>query len=106
MVLVILFTIGTSILTMPSGLASVAKQDGWIAAIIGVGVGLLNIWLYIKLFQQFPSMTLVQLNEKLLGNGLVKWDHCSLSYSRYLLLPVFYIRWESFLLHKSSLKHQ
>jgi len=69
LVLVALFTIGTSILIVPSGLAEVAKQDAWIAAILGTGIGLLVIWLFCTIGQWFPLLTFTQLIEKLLG----KW---------------------------------
>ena len=37
-VLVMIFTIGTTILVIPSGLAADAKQDAWLAAMLGVGL--------------------------------------------------------------------
>ncbi|MEK4229329.1 GerAB/ArcD/ProY family transporter [Solibacillus sp. FSL H8-0538] len=72
LVLVILFTIGTSILTVPSGLAAEAKQDAWIAAIIGTGIGLLVVWLLITIALWFPHLTYVQIIEKLLGKWVGK----------------------------------
>ncbi|MFJ7972411.1 endospore germination permease [Psychrobacillus sp. NPDC096389] len=69
LVLVIFFTIGTSILTVPSALATYSKQDAWIAAIIGTGIGLLIVWLYAKIGLWFPKLTFVQMNEMLFG----KW---------------------------------
>ncbi|GLB61817.1 GerAB/ArcD/ProY family transporter [Cytobacillus sp. NCCP-133] len=71
-VLVILFTIGTSILIVPSVLASEAKQDAWIAAILGMGFSLLVILLYNKLGLMFPNMTIVQMNQKVFGKWLGK----------------------------------
>lgn len=72
MVFVIMFTIGSAILIVPSAIASYTKQDAWIAAIMGVGVGLLLVWLYIAVGTLFPHMTLMELNEKLLGKWLGK----------------------------------
>ncbi len=69
-ILVILFTIGTSILVVPATLAFEAKQDAWIAAILGVGMGLAVIFLYNKLSLMFPNMTFVQMNQKILGKWL------------------------------------
>ncbi len=69
LVLVFFFTIGTSILVVPSALASYAKQDAWIAAIIGTGIGLLIVWLFTKIGLWFPDRTFVQMNETLFG----KW---------------------------------
>ncbi|WP_282244769.1 endospore germination permease [Psychrobacillus sp. NEAU-3TGS] len=69
LVLVILFTVGTSILIVPSALATVAKQDAWIAAIIGTVIGLSIVWLFTKIGLWFPNLTFVQMNEMLFG----KW---------------------------------
>jgi spore germination protein KB len=71
-VLVILYTIGTTILVIPSGLAADAKQDAWIASLLGVGLNLLVVCLYNRVGSCFPDMTLVQYNEKLLGKWLGK----------------------------------
>ncbi|WP_235550870.1 GerAB/ArcD/ProY family transporter [Paenibacillus sp. Soil787] len=71
-VLVILYTIGTSILIVPSSLATVAKQDGWIASILGIGAGLLSVLLYHALGNRFPNMTLAEYSERILGKWLGK----------------------------------
>lgn len=70
--LVTLFTIGTSILIVPSSLAADAKQDAWIAAIFGTGIGLLVIWLYTILTERFPHLTYIHIAEKLLGKWVGK----------------------------------
>ncbi|MFD3446753.1 endospore germination permease [Microbacteriaceae bacterium 4G12] len=44
--LVFFFTIGSSILLTPSVLVSAAKQQGWIAGVIALGIGLLLALLY------------------------------------------------------------
>lgn len=67
--LVTLYTIGSTILVVPGSMAANLKQDAWIAAVIGVGVGLLLVWLYSAVGSIFPNQTLVELNETLLG----KW---------------------------------
>ncbi|MEC0234602.1 endospore germination permease [Paenibacillus kribbensis] len=72
MVLTILFTIGSTILIIPSGMALVAKQDAWIASLVGVGCGLLIVYLYIKITDLYPQMTLVEIMEALLGKWLGK----------------------------------
>jgi spore germination protein KB len=69
MKLVILFNMGSSILLTPNILTSVAKQDAWIASILGMGIGLLLVWIYNILGSQFPQMTLVEYSQKILG----KW---------------------------------
>ena len=71
-VLVILFTIGTAILTVPSVLAVGTKQDAWITAIVGTGIGLLVIWLYTTIAFWFPNLTYNQINEKLFGKWIGK----------------------------------
>ncbi|MGG3805546.1 GerAB/ArcD/ProY family transporter [Metabacillus fastidiosus] len=72
LILVILYTIGTAILIIPSSIAQEAKQDAWIAAIIGVGLGLLLVMLYISLGNIFPNMTLIEMLEQILGKWLGK----------------------------------
>ncbi|WP_233191824.1 MULTISPECIES: endospore germination permease [unclassified Sporosarcina] len=72
LVLVIFFTIGTGILIVPSVLATEAKQDAWIAAIIGMGIGLLVIWLFTTIALWFPHLTYIQINEKIFGKWIGK----------------------------------
>ena len=72
LILVIFFTVGTSILLIPAYLASEAKQDAWISAIIGTGIGLIVILLYCTLANWFPHLTYVQMNEKLFGKWVGK----------------------------------
>ncbi|MFJ5769830.1 endospore germination permease [Psychrobacillus sp. NPDC093180] len=76
LVLVTLFTIGTSILLGPSPLAAEAKQDAWIAALLGTGIGLLIVWLFTIIGFWFPDLTYIQLNEILFG----KWIGKALSF--------------------------
>lgn len=71
-ILVILLTVGSTILNAPAGLISYAKQDAWISVILGIMIGLLVMWLYNTLGIRFPNMTLVEINEKLLGKWLGK----------------------------------
>ncbi|MFB9756173.1 endospore germination permease [Paenibacillus hodogayensis] len=71
-VLVIFFTIGTSILIAPSGLAAEAKQDGWLGCIIGIALNLLVVLLYVVLAERYPGLSLVQYCEAVLGRWLGK----------------------------------
>ncbi|MEC0276128.1 GerAB/ArcD/ProY family transporter [Peribacillus frigoritolerans] len=71
-ILVILFSIGTTILVIPGSLAQVVKQDAWIAAVFGTGIGLLLVALYIAISRMFPTKTLVEINEILLGKWIGK----------------------------------
>ncbi len=71
-VLVFMFTTGSSFLLAPSMLASEAKQDAWLAAILGVVVGVLLAWLYHSLGNLYSDMTLVEYSEKILGKWIGK----------------------------------
>jgi spore germination protein KB len=68
-ILIIVFTIGSSILVAPSLLATIAKQDAWIASIWTLIISLSFVFLYNRLALLYPSMTFVEYNEKILG----KW---------------------------------
>ncbi|WCN38282.1 GerAB/ArcD/ProY family transporter [Aneurinibacillus uraniidurans] len=70
--LVMLYTIGSSILLSPSSLAFEAKQDAWMGAILGIGVGVAATSLYSRLGKYFPNMTLVEYSETILGKWLGK----------------------------------
>jgi spore germination protein KB len=65
--LVTLFTVGSSILISPAGLAAQAKQNAWISAIVAVCLGLLTVNLYHVLIKQFPRQTLVEMCEAIFG---------------------------------------
>ncbi|KJD45232.1 GerAB/ArcD/ProY family transporter [Paenibacillus terrae] len=72
MILTTLYTVGSAILIIPSGMAEVAKQDAWMAALVGVVAGLLILYLYIKLASLYPQKTLIGIMEALLGKWLGK----------------------------------
>jgi spore germination protein KB len=63
---------GPAILFMPSILATAAKQDAWISAVIGVGFGLILVCLYSIIGSRFPEKTLFQYSELILGKWLGK----------------------------------
>jgi spore germination protein KB len=71
-ILVIFFTIGSSILITPSMLTGEARQDAWMASILGMVVGMGLVYLYQKLGTRFPESTLVHMNEIILGKWLGK----------------------------------
>ncbi|WP_026676081.1 GerAB/ArcD/ProY family transporter [Fictibacillus gelatini] len=83
--LVILFSIGSSILILPSGMAAGAKQDAWIAQLLVIAISLLFIWLYNVIHKWFPKMTLVEICHALFG----KWIGTLLSLF-FLSLPFLY----------------
>ncbi|XOK64267.1 GerAB/ArcD/ProY family transporter [Paenibacillus elgii] len=70
MLLVALFTIGSSVLFVPAGAAAAAKQDAWISILAGIGLSLLLICLYNAVANLYPGLTLVEMSEKLLGKWL------------------------------------
>ncbi|WLR50538.1 endospore germination permease [Bacillus tianshenii] len=73
MYLVILFTIGSSILIVPSPLVGGAKQDAWIAGLFSVGVGLLVVRLYHAIETNMPNKTFVQISEAIFGRWFGKF---------------------------------
>jgi spore germination protein KB len=75
-VLILLYSIGTTILVIPSGLATAAKQDAWIGALTGVGLGWIIIWLYTALWRLFPNKTFVGISEAVLGKYFGKLVSC------------------------------
>ncbi|WP_232696505.1 GerAB/ArcD/ProY family transporter [Brevibacillus daliensis] len=70
-ILVILYTIGDSILVIPSIVASEAKQDAWISGIFSVAIApLLVVFLYDALRKCYPDLSLVEYSQKILGKWL------------------------------------
>jgi spore germination protein KB len=72
LVLIILFTIGTASLIAPPLLVGTAKQDAWLSSIIGIGFGLLFGKLYGMLALRYPTLTLAEYSEKILGKWIGK----------------------------------
>ncbi|WP_342047622.1 GerAB/ArcD/ProY family transporter [Bacillus sp. OTU530] len=70
--LVFLYSVGTTILSVPSGLAANAKQDTLIAIIIGMIISFLTIYLYNRVACLFPQMTFIEYSEVILGKWLGK----------------------------------
>ena len=71
-ILVMMFTVGSSILILPSGLAAEAKQDAWIAALLSIAVGVALVFLYTALGNRYSTMTLPEYSEIILGKWLGK----------------------------------
>ncbi|MFB7642035.1 GerAB/ArcD/ProY family transporter [Peribacillus butanolivorans] len=70
-ILVILYTVGDSILVIPSIVASEAKQNGWVSGILSVAIApLLVVFLYDALRKCYPDLTLVEYSQKILGKWL------------------------------------
>lgn len=85
-VLVILITIGEAILVLPAIVAANAKQDAWLSTILALAFGLLVVYLFIKVGNLYPKLSLVQYNHKILG----KWfgSIASLFFFGYLFLSI------------------
>ncbi len=88
-ILVILCYVGSSILLVPRSIAIDAKQDAWIAAILGLIMALLLVCLYNAVGNRSPNMTIIEFTEELLG----KWIGKVVS-----LLFIFYLFFDSSLL--------
>ncbi len=71
-ILVMMFTIGSSILLVPSALSVHAKQDAWLSAIVGTLAGLLIIALLNAIVRRYPDLTFTECIEKLLGRWIGK----------------------------------
>lgn len=71
-ILTALYTIGSAILIVPSGLASIAKQDAWIACLVGAGLGFIILAVQMQLFRKHPEVNLMQWAEKLFGKWIGK----------------------------------
>lgn len=69
MILTFLYTIGTTVLVIPAGLAVTAKQDAWLGAIVGVLIGTVLIGLYMGLWMVYPGQSFVGICRTALG----KW---------------------------------
>ncbi|AJS58882.1 GerAB/ArcD/ProY family transporter [Paenibacillus sp. IHBB 10380] len=85
-VLVMLITIGDSILVLPSIAAFEAKQDAWISSLIGLAVGLLVVYIFSMVGKLYPHLTLVQSIQEIFG----KWfgTFVSLMFLFYTFLSV------------------
>lgn len=70
MVLVFLYTVGTTVLVIPAGLAEAVKQDAWIGAIAGVLIGGAVLGLYAALWRLYPGKTFVGICEAAMGKWL------------------------------------
>ncbi|WP_411502561.1 GerAB/ArcD/ProY family transporter [Brevibacillus centrosporus] len=71
-IMTVLYILGSAVLIMPGPLATVAKRDAWIAAILAMVIGLLSIALIHALGRRFPGLTLMAYTELLLGKWLGK----------------------------------
>ncbi|MFL6562592.1 MAG: GerAB/ArcD/ProY family transporter, partial [Bacillus sp. (in: firmicutes)] len=66
-VLVVLFEMGSAILV---GIASDAKQDAWIAILLGLTGGIMIFFIYYKLFLYYPDLPLTGYIQEIIGKWL------------------------------------
>lgn len=66
-VLVVLFEMGSAILV---GLGAQAKQDAWIAILLGLAGGLVLFLVYHQLYQYYPDLPLTSYAQKIMGKWL------------------------------------
>lgn len=71
-ILTAMYLIGSAILILPSGMASMAKQDAWIASLVGMGFGFIILTVQWQLSRKYPETNLLGLSEKLLGKWVGK----------------------------------
>ncbi|TCM99035.1 spore germination protein KB [Paenibacillus sp. BK033] len=83
--MVFLFTIGTSIILVPSALASDAKNDAWIPVLLGTVAALLLIGLYLALARLVPGKTIVEICMVLFGKWIGMFFSLSLFLYSFLL---------------------
>lgn len=67
-IMVLLFTIGTSIIIAPSMLASYVKQDGWISGLLGLVSAMLLVWCFGAMGKAFEDRTLIETMNFSFGN--------------------------------------
>ncbi len=65
--LVVNFTIGSALLIIPSSVISEAKQDAWISILLTILIGVFLQYVMITLATKYPSKTLIDIIELLLG---------------------------------------
>lgn len=70
--LTVFFTIGSGILIVPSSVTSIARQDAWIACLVGIAIGILILCMFNLLTKLYPQLNLVQMMEAIFGKWLGK----------------------------------
>lgn len=70
--LIVMFIIGASTLIAPPIIAEDALQDSWISCVIGIVYGLVLVKLYGILAKRYPTLTVIEFSEKILGKWIGK----------------------------------
>ena len=68
-VLVLMYTIGSSVLVMPSTLTSISQSNSWITSFLVLLIGLVFILLYVNISTVYPDKTFIEINKLVFG----KW---------------------------------
>ncbi|NEU30952.1 endospore germination permease [bacterium LRH843] len=66
-ILAIMVITGGNLLFLPSIFAKDTLQDGWIASLVGVNIGVIFVFLYSSLARRFPNLTFAEYSELILG---------------------------------------
>lgn len=69
-VIVMLFSVGDSILIIPSVMTAIAERSAWISALATIGAGTLICLFYAGIQRRFPGMTPVEISQAVLGRWL------------------------------------
>ncbi|MDP4164000.1 MAG: GerAB/ArcD/ProY family transporter, partial [Bacillota bacterium] len=67
------FIMGSAILFIPSIMAATAKNDAWLATILGVILGLVLNWFYYKMYLPFQGKNLVEIFDDTFGKWIGKF---------------------------------
>jgi spore germination protein KB len=65
--LILFFSVGSSILLVPPSLIQSSQHDGWISGLIGVAFGIGVILLYLRLIKAYPGESLFSIFNKIYG---------------------------------------
>lgn len=89
--LVLIFTIGSSIIVATGSMAAEAGRDAWISVMVGGVISLGFVYVYAALYRLHPQLTLVQMNMLVFGRWigqLVSWVY----FVYFLLLTSLLVR--------------
>jgi len=82
-------SLGGALLAISSTIATVAKQDAWLVALINPIFGLLLLWLYYFLGSRYPGKTLIGISKEIFGKFI--GTIVSIGYVFFLLLVYSHI---------------
>jgi spore germination protein KB len=82
-ILMTLYLVGSAVIVIPSSLASQAKQDTWIASLLSPAIGLLLLYIIIRLSDRFPGIALTDYIEMIIG----KWPGKVVAFSFLATFP-------------------